>query len=92
MKVMDKKETKRIGCIPPGTKIEKLIMEDIEKETRVEEKPVPPSQLDRIERMLKWLVQVQKINLYDSGSSFLQPHDRITAIHNLPDISDIIKP
>jgi len=40
--------------------IAKLILKDIEKELRVEEKPVPPSQLRRIERMLKWLTRSQE--------------------------------
>lgn len=48
-------------------------------------------QLDRMERMLKWLIGAQKINLYDSGQYFLLPHDKITAVHNLPDISDILE-
>jgi len=36
-------------------KIAELIHKDIEEDSRVEEKPVPPSQLSRIEQMLKWL-------------------------------------
>lgn len=72
-------------------KIAELIHKDIEEKSRIEMKPVPPSQLDRIERMLKWIVKAQKINLYDSGPYFLPPHDKITAIDNLPDISDIIE-
>lgn len=69
------------------------IMDPVEEESRA---PIPwqhelRKSLDRIERILKWLVRVQKINLYDSGSHFLFPHDKITAIHNLPDIGDILE-
>ena len=78
-------------------KIAKLIMEDIEKETRVEMKPVPPSQLDRIERMLKWLVIKNQIDYFANVGIHCTSDQRerckkdIKSLgERLPDIHDII--
>ena len=78
--------------------ITKLIHKDIEKETRVEEKPVPPSQLDRIERMLKFLcirARVMDFKDLDDASAMPLHGKALVRLKKLlkasPDISDIIE-
>jgi len=74
----------------------------IELKTRVEMLPAPPSQLDRIERMLKWAVIQKKLeeNHQDRlTAGEMQNKERFEqCVENwrglkkqLPDISDIIK-
>jgi len=80
--------------------IEKLIEEDIEKKSRVEMKPVPPSQLNRIERMLKWVIVRKKLDYLSHDlehneykKEFRKPilDDMFKLGEQLPDISDIIE-
>lgn len=98
MKVMDKTKEKKIA---------ELIHKDIEKETRVEMKPVPPSQLDRMEkclnhlhRMLKWVIVRKKLDYLSHDleeneyrDEYRKPilDDMFKLGKQLPDISDIIK-
>ena len=79
MKKMDKTKEKEIA---------KLIHKDIEKETRVEMKPVPPTQLDRMEKCLNHVYRMLNWLVIHKQSEF---KDEIMILEQLPDISDIIE-
>jgi len=77
---------------------EKAIRNQIEKETRVEMKSVPdiPSQLNRIERMLKWLVITTQMERRSTLAGLgCNPEAIGKELNGLcgraPDISDILE-
>lgn len=72
------------------------IIEDIEKESRVEMLPVPPSQLDRIERKLDWIIIKSQLDYFANIGIHAPQEQRNRCRKNikrlrkqLPDLSDI---
>lgn len=79
---------------------EKQIMDYVDEKTGIECKPVPPSQLSRIEKMLKWLIVRKKLDYLshdlehnDYRDEYRKPilDEMFRLGEELPDISDIVK-
>lgn len=75
---------------------ESQIEKDTEEQTRVEMKPVPPSQLDRIERKLDWLIIKSQLDYFANIGIHAPQEQRNRCAKNikrlkkqLPDLSDI---